>query len=313
MGTPSCSIIIVNFNTLDLLMKCLKSVFIAQEADRCEVIVVDNASADGSAAMVKKEFRSVKLIENTSNLGFSKANNQGIAASIGRYILLLNSDTEVYPDSITKMVAFLDDNSEAGIVGPRVLNPDLTYQATGRNFPEPINTFFGRKSVLTRLFPNNRFSREYMTCLDRHKTDLDYYEVDWVSGACLMIRRSVLDEVGTLDEGFFFYWEDVDLCFRVKKRGWLVYYLNSAVIVHHEGKSRNRKNILLKNRLIKEFYRGAYRYYCKHKAPSRLQPMRYVAFAGICAKATTVLLIDNVKYFAWQKWATETVGKRPRP
>ena len=231
------SIVIVNWNTRHVLHDCLKSIY-----DQCgeidfEVIVIDNASVDGSAEMVKKDFPQVTLIENSQNCGFAAANNQGIDISKGRYVLLLNSDTVVLDNAIAKTVAFADSHLEAAVVGGRVLNPDRTLQPTCFMFPSILNMLLS-STYLYKLFPKSRFfGRERMTWWSRN----DIREVDVVTGCFMLVRREAIEQVGLLDERFFIYGEETDWCCRFKNAGWKVMFTPCTNIIHLGGQSTQKK------------------------------------------------------------------------
>lgn len=277
------AIIIVNYNTRDLLDQCLRSVYGSSSRIGFGVIVVDNGSTDGSGQVVRQRYAGTRLLECGRNLGFARANNLGIRHADSRYVLLLNSDTEMSPDGLDHMVQFLDACPKAAVVGPRLLNTDLTDQGVARAFPTPMAVLFGRKTLLTRLWPDNPFSKRYL--IGRHYTGADPFEVDSVSGACLMARRAAIEEIGLLDERFFMYWEDIDWCYRFKMAGWKVYCVPRARVIHHEGQSSKRQS----SRLTAEFHRSVYRYYCKHHAPSAYHPMRWLALAGLSARAALLI------------------------
>lgn len=247
------SIIIVNWNVKDLLYKCLKSIFETSDDLNFEIIIVDNSSSDGSVEMIKEKFPSAILIENKKNLGFGAANNQGIRISKGEYILILNPDTVIFPNSPQKMIAFLDQNPDAGAVGPKILNPDGSIQfECARNFPTPLTDFFGL-STLYRRFPKSRIFGRYLMSYWDHN---DQRRVDLLSGACMMIRKKVFDEVGLFDEKFFMFAEEPDLFLRIKKQRWTVYFLPSAQIVHFWGKSTEQLfyNMVVETRRSMELY-----------------------------------------------------------
>jgi GT2 family glycosyltransferase len=254
---PDLSIVILNWNTRDLLRALLSTARNCQPAVSCEWIVVDNASTDGSPAMVAEEFPEIRLIRRETNGGFSVGCNTGLRAASGRYLLLLNSDTEIHPGSLETMVEFLDGHPDVGAVGPKLLNPDGSVQASCRTFPGFHTALFHRKSLLTRLFPGNRYSRAYlMADLDRTEPS----EVDWVIGAAMMVRSEVIEQVGLLDEDFFMYAEDVDWCWRMRQKGWRILYLPSATLLHHYEKSAAR--IPLRTNLAR--HRSMWRFYHKH-------------------------------------------------
>jgi len=283
------SIIIVNYNARDFLKQCLNSLYESICRLSFEIIVVDNHSDDDSCAMIKREFPQVRLIENSRNTGFAGGNNVGISAARGLYILLLNSDTKVIGDALEKMVIFLDEHPEVAVVTSRLVYPDFSDQGVARTFPTPMNALFGRRSLLTRLFPNNKYSRKYLVSRS-YISDVPF-EIDWVSGACLMARKGVMEEVGLLDEKFFMYWEDADLCLRIKKKGWLIFCVPEARVIHYEGKSTKRKS---RSRLIIEFNKSAYRYYRKHHIKSFFEFMNFVAIVGISVRTLVLLVVDTI-------------------
>ncbi|MBW8042190.1 MAG: glycosyltransferase family 2 protein [Planctomycetes bacterium] len=222
------SIIIVNWNTCEILSDCLVSVYKQTESVEFDVIVIDNHSTDGSVEMIKNKFPQVRLIENPANRGFAVANNQGMAIAKGRYVLLLNSDTIVLDNAITKTVRFADAHPEAVVVGCRVLNPDRTLQPTCFMFPSIINLLFS-SSYLYKLFPRSRiFGRERMTWWDRS----DVREVDVVTGCVMLVRRTAVEQVGIMDERFFMYGEETDWCYRFRQAGWKVMFTPTAEIIH---------------------------------------------------------------------------------
>jgi len=199
---------------------------------RLEIIVVDNASADGSVEMVRAEFPRVRLIANADNRGFPAANNQGLAVAQGRYVLLLNPDTEVVGDALAGMVAYADAHPDVGVVGPQLLNPDGSVQSSRRRFPT-LATALLESTWLQPYAPRGVLERYYV--LDR--PDDEVQDVDWVKGAALMARAEAVQQVGLMDEDFFMYSEELDWCRRFREAGWRVVYLPSAQIVHYEGKS----------------------------------------------------------------------------
>ena len=226
------SIIIVNWNTRDLLAQCLTSLYadvpFASFAP-FETFVVDNASSDGSAAMVRERFPQVHLIENSENVGFARANNQAIRQSTGRYVLLLNPDTEVQPGALEILVRFMDAHTRVGAAGPQLLNPDGTLQAWC--YPAPtLSREFWRLLYLDAFWPYGRY--------DMATWDLSTpREVDMAPGACLILRREALDQVGLLDEDYFIYSEEVDLCYRLRQHSWKVHWVPQAVVMHYGCRS----------------------------------------------------------------------------
>jgi len=227
------SIIIVNWNTRDILSDCLKSVFDQTKDISFEVIVIDNASSDDSVKMVKSEFPQIILIENNENRGFAAANNQGIQIAKGRYILLLNSDTIVLDGAIQKNLVFADQHPDAAVVGCKVLNPDKSLQPTCFMYPSLLNLFLS-STYLYKFFPRSRFlGRERMTWWDRN----DIREVEVVTGCFMLVKKETIEKVGMMDESFFMYAEETDWCYRFKKAGWKLFFTPNAQIIHLGGQS----------------------------------------------------------------------------
>lgn len=233
------SIIVLNYNTVDLLKKCLQSIFFNEHQTPCEVLVVDNNSRDGSAKTVRREFPNVDLIANSTNRGYARAVNQALKVSQGEYILILNADIRLLPGAIDELKKFMDIHQEAGIVGAKLLNPDGTLQYSCRTF-YALRTILYRRTILAKLFPQSRIIREHLMTDWDHS---DVREVDWVLGSCLMVRREAIRDVGMMDERYFLYFEDVDLCYRMKRGGWKVYYLPQARMIHHHRRDSARKGI----------------------------------------------------------------------
>ena len=282
------SIVTVTFECRELIRRCLQAIPAAAAGRSYEVIIADNASTDGVVALLREEQPLVRLVEMGSNTGFARANNRAIAASRGRFILLLNPDTTPSPGSVDRLAAFLEQTPAAGVVAPQLLNSDLTDQGTARSFPTAAAAIFGRRSLLSKLFPHNRWSRRYLA--GRWVAGSEPFEVDWVSGAALMVRRDVIARVGGLDEGFFMHWEDADWCHRIKDAGYKVYCLPAAQIVHAEGGSRRG----WPPRQLWAFHRGAYRYYAKHHARQAWNPLRYVAYIGLSARALALMMVASL-------------------
>lgn len=235
-GMVDLSIIIVNWNVQALLRQCLQSVLTACQTIApltSEIIVVDSASTDGSAEMVRREFPQVHLIASERNLGYAGGNNTGVDTSQGRYLLLLNPDTVVQPESLALLINFLESHPQVGAVGPRLLWPDGTTQSSRRRFPTP-GTLFWESTLLGQWFPQNRYAQYY------HLADGSPDQpqrVDWVVGAALLLRREAWQQIGPIDETFFMYFEETDWCRRAVQAGWEIHYLPSARVTHFEGKS----------------------------------------------------------------------------
>ncbi len=274
-------IVIVNYNTRDLLRRCLETLQ-ASVGVSFVACVVDNASPDGSAAMVAQEFPAVQLIANPDNVGYPAANNQGLrllgfdqgaGATAPRYALLLNPDTELPPEALAGMVAFMDARPEIGVAGPRLVRPDGSLDmACRRSFPSPEISFY-RMSGLGRLFPRSRrFGRYNLTYLDEHET----VEVDSVVGAYMQVRREAIDKVGLLDSTFFMYGEDLDWAFRIKAAGWKVYYYPEVTVLHvKRAASRQSPRAQI------EFWRAMEIFYQKHYEAETPRWLHYIVLGAI--------------------------------
>lgn len=223
------SVIIVNWNTRDLLADCLHSVYDTVHGLAFEVFVVDNASSDGSAAMVRERFPQVRLIENAENVGFARANNQAIARSLGRYIVLLNSDAVVQPQALAALIRFMEGHAAAGACGPYLLNADGTLQPSCHPLLTAFREFW-RLCFLDHLWPLASYRME------RWSADVPR-EVAVIKGACLLLRREALSQVGLLDERYFIYSEEMDLCHRLALSGWRLYWVPEARVMHLGGGS----------------------------------------------------------------------------
>ena len=289
MSEIDLTVVIVSFNARAVLQECLSALPAAAGGFATEVFVVDNGSSDGSVEMVRHTFPSVLVIENGRNLGFSRANNLALSRARGRQLLLLNSDTLPQEGSLAALIRFLDSHPEAGVAAPRLLNTDFSDQGTARSFPTIAAALFGRRSLLTRLAPRNRWSRRYL--VGRWHAGEEPFPVDWVSGACLMVSRSAYQVVGGLDEGFFMYWEDADWCRRIKSAGFHVYCVPRAVVVHHEGRSRRG----WPPRQVWAFHRSVYRYYAKHKAVGPWSLTKPVVSAALAARAALIVTANQAR------------------
>jgi len=227
--SPVLSIILVCWNNRSYLEDCLESVFHANLAFTTEIVVVDNGSTDGSLAMLAEKFPTVQVIRNDTNVGLGCASNQGIEATIGSHVLLLNNDTLVNRESLESMVVFLEDRSDAGAVGGRLLNSDGTLQATYAKFSSLWQEFLIASGIGRLIWPN----------YPDHNQSTSVRSVDWLSSACLLLRREAIDQVGWLDEEYFIYGDEADLCYRLKKAGWHICFLPQVYTIHYGGRSMN--------------------------------------------------------------------------
>lgn len=279
------SIVIVNYNAGKHLVGCLESLSRHLANVSHEICVVDNASSDGNLEMLRTRFREVKLLANSINRGFAAALNQGLRETAGTFVLWLNPDAELLDDGFQTLLEFLEKNPSVGVLGPQLVNPDGSRQLSCRSFPSYQTALFHRYSVLTRLFPNNRYSRQY---LHSDWAPDGIQETDWVSGACLLHRRSVLEKLGGLDEQFFMYCEDVDFCLRTRRAGWSVRYHPGARVLHRIGASSRQ----VAGRMIVERHRSMWRYYAKnfHRNPV----MDMLVGLGIASRCGFLLIGESL-------------------
>jgi N-acetylglucosaminyl-diphospho-decaprenol L-rhamnosyltransferase len=233
------SIVIVSWNVRDYLAACLESIHTHAGDLRLEVIVVDSYSDDGSVELVRSRYPWVRLFPQSSNVGFTRGNNIGLAASQGRHLMLLNPDTEIVDDALTQMVSYMDDNPRVGIIGPRTLNSDGTTQSTRRRFPTLLTAVF--ESTWLQSWARCRVLDHFYA---RDLADTATANVDWVQGSALMIRRKVYGQIGGLDEQYIMFSEELDWCRRARNAGWNVVYMGSAAIIHHGGKSTEQVTAL---------------------------------------------------------------------
>jgi N-acetylglucosaminyl-diphospho-decaprenol L-rhamnosyltransferase len=286
-------VVILNWNTKDLLRRCLQTVLASEGDFTYQVVVVDNASSDGSPDMVREEFPAVTLISSEINGGYPYGNNLGlrdlgygddgtVEPGAPRYALLLNPDTEVPTNSLYQMVKYMDDNPMVGVAGPKLVLPDGALDlACRRSFPTPLVSFY-RFSGLAKLFPNSsRFARYNMTFADPD----DELEVDSVVGAYMQVRREAIADVGLLDETFFMYGEDLDWAYRIKEAGWKVFY-NPAVTILHVKRAASRKS----QRAQMEFYRAMLIFYRKHYRQQTPLPLHLIILMGILARGGRSIL-----------------------
>jgi GT2 family glycosyltransferase len=248
------SIIIVNWNTKELLLDCLTSVYATTTGLSIETIVVDNGSRDGSGQAVQDRFPQVKLIQNTKNRGFAKANNQALADTTGRYCLFLNSDTVLTDGSLKGLVTFMDKTPEAGISACQYINADGGKQNSFDNFPT-LATELLNKALLKILLPNKYPSKK--------KEYREPMEVDSVIGACMVVRAEAIKEVGPMDEDYFFFMEETDWCFRMHRAGWKIYHLPHIKVYHLQGKSKEKNP----SKAWIEYYRSVYIFFKKQRSP----------------------------------------------
>jgi GT2 family glycosyltransferase len=280
------SICIICYQARDLLRDCLRSIYETVDSLSFEIIIVDNHSVDGTLEMLRSEFQNVRLIVNDYNTGYTRPNNQAIRESKGRYIVLLNPDTLVKPNTFAELFNFLETHPEVGIVGPKVLNRDGTLQKQCRRSEARPWDSFCYFSGLSRIFPyDKRFAGYLMTYLDEDLT----HEAEAVSGSCMMIRRQVIEQIGYQDENFFAYQEDTDYCRRARLAGWKIFYNPSAQIIHYGGEGGSNVQPF---RSIVEWHRSYYLYYRKHFARDYFFVFNAIYYLGMLIKLGLSLLVN---------------------
>jgi len=291
-------VIIVNYHSEALLRACLQSLPSAADPMSFEVIVVDNSGTAVSSGVLDT-LPGARLLEAGGNVGFARACNLGMAAARGRHLLLLNPDTIAHPGAVATLSRHLDLSPEVGVVAARLLDPDGTLQYSCRRFPRPLSILFGRYALLTRLFPRNPVSRDYLYLEWDHAT---VRPVDWVSGACLMVRREVLDQVGGLDDGYFLFVEDMDWCRRIRDAGLDVVYVPEAEVTHRIGASRGP----VPSWVMWERHRSMLRYVRKHfRWPRALVTL---VSAGLALRGGLAIAGDHLR-----RGLGDIAPARPRP
>jgi GT2 family glycosyltransferase len=285
------SIIIVNWNTKDLLLQCLESVYQTIEGIETEVFVVDNGSMDGSGSIFAsgERFPEVKFIGNEMNLGFARANNQALRKAKGKYVLLLNPDTQVKEEAIYRLVSFMEAHPEAGGAGAQLLNADGSKQNSIANFPSLVTELFN-KSLLRWLFPKAFPGKE--------RNYPEPVEVDSVIGACMMVKREAVDQVGLFDEDYFLFLEETDWCCRVKRAGWKIYHVPQSEVYHFQGKGAE----LEKAKAKVEYYRSRYHFFEKNRGSLHW----FILLIGLVAKLMFNLVLTGflclLTFVRVEKW-----------
>lgn len=280
------SILIVNYKNSATLLDCLDSIYRTTHDLDFEVIVMDNNSRDEGLQAIREKFSQVCFIENKTNMGFAKANNKAAEMAEGRYLMFLNPDARLTESTVQTMIVRLKPDSATGVLGPKVLNNDGSLQYSCRTFPTVWTGLFNRYSLLSTLFPNNRFTSRYLMKDFDHN---DTHEVDWVSGCCMMVRKSIFQSIGGFDEKYFLFNEDVDLCHTMKHHGYKTLYFPQAKIFHDVTTS-NRKaqhNIILKRHI------GMSHYIEKHFIGNPI--FVFIIHAMIAFRYFTQLMINMVR------------------
>jgi len=292
------SIVIVNWNTREWLTRCLRSIFASIKDLSCEVLVVDNDSKDGSTEMIQRSFPAVRLLANTKNTGFINGCNQGIQASQGRYVLLLNSDTEILPAAIHDLVAFMDRYPEAGAAGPMLLNPDGSRQASGGDYNTPLTLFLSSSGLLmTILSKQSRLGSWIRAQMDFSSVK----PVGWLSNACLIVRREVIEQVGLQDNHYVLYCSDSDWGYRIVHASWKIYYVPYVQVIHYGGCSiRNITEVNLYNYAMDINYWDNYRFMEKFWGKSRKWMAKLAVIGGTLIQMIGWMMVHLFK--VGQSW-----------
>ncbi|HMO56629.1 MAG TPA: glycosyltransferase family 2 protein [Roseiflexaceae bacterium] len=304
--TPDVSVILVNWNTRELICDCIASLPAALGRLHGDVWVIDNNSSDDSVAAIRERFPDVHVIANEQNAGFAAANNQGIVASSGRYALLLNSDTVAPAGSIEQLVDFADAHPQAGMVGAMLLDPDGTFQSSFADFPSILSETLSVTGIGARLLFRNFPSYPPQASRSARR-------VDYVFGACMLARRSAIAQVGTIDEGYFMYSEEPDWCMALHRAGWEIWYTPDAKIIHYGGQSTRRARFAM----VQALYRSKVRFFYKHYARPYAITMRAVFTIILGVKwmlrsiAAAVRRIPADPRIGWRDLAPEAIERRP--
>ncbi|MBI2099354.1 glycosyltransferase family 2 protein [Candidatus Uhrbacteria bacterium] len=257
------SIVILNYKSKNMVRECLAGIRMAAPALKYEIIVVDNGSGDGVGKTLSENFPEVKFIASPENVGFAAGNNLGIRASIGRYILIMNPDIAVFAGSVEALVRYMDENKEVGLAGPKLLNPDRTVQDSVYRFPRKMTPVY-RRTPFGKTPTGKQEIQRYLMKDWNHEGEA---EVDWLLGACLMIRREAMEQVGLLDERFFLYFEDTDWCRRFWEKGWKVSYVPESTMVHFHRRESAESPLLssLFKKTTQAHIRSGVKYFLKYR------------------------------------------------
>ncbi|MBC8491272.1 MAG: glycosyltransferase family 2 protein [Candidatus Marinimicrobia bacterium] len=295
------SIVIVNYNTSELLVNCINSIYNQTNIYDYEIIIVDNNSQDDSVMQIRKKFPEVIVIENEENLGYAKANNQGFKVAQGEYLLVLNSDTIILPGAIDKTYSFMVNNPQTGVIGCKLLNYDKSLQPSCRSFPSILN-YFSESLFLYKIFPKSSFlGKPYMSFMNYDKVN----EVDVVMGAFMMIKRETLEQTGYFDENFFMYSEETDLCFRIKQKGWKIFYYPEAQIIHLGGGSSEKTPV----EMFIELHKSNFKFCNKHHKNNYALIEKWILFLGILIRSIhagimKIIIADSKSKLRFNRYIT---------
>jgi N-acetylglucosaminyl-diphospho-decaprenol L-rhamnosyltransferase len=287
VAVPDVAAVLVNYNAGHELRRALQSIADDMRGCSWEGVVVDNASADDSQTIAAEFAPVVRLIRNDSNIGFGRGANQGIAATSAPAVLIMNPDCALTPGALGSLRDALQAHPSCAVAGPRILDPDGSVQGSARGDPDMLTGLFGRTALFRRLFPDAALSRRNVVT---DAASADSAVVDWVSGACFLARRDALRSVGGFDERYFLYWEDADLCRRLRARGHEIRYVPAATAVHRVGHSSRTARVAS----VRAFHASAYRYYATHVAPGAFNPKRPLARALLAVRCWWLLRASDL-------------------
>lgn len=290
------TVILVGLNAKQFVLECIESIQDAiWRSVSYEIIYIDNASTDGSVEAIEIKFSDkVKVVANKSNIGFCKAANQGAHLSSSRYLYFINDDTLVKKDAIALTVEYMDEHTDVGTTGSRLIFPDGEEQYSGRKFPTISSSFFGRRSFLTNLFPNIKPVSDYL-CKEQLIKNVPF-EVDWVSAAGQIVSKDDFHAVGEYAEDYY-YWHEAVFCDRLTKMGKKVILDPRSVIVHYEGKGSGPRPIYVRRFHIIDFHKGAFRAYCERHSITKFNPVYYLLLVAMYTRGSLLLSIAYVKNF----------------
>jgi len=296
LSLTDLSIVIVSWNTRKLLLRCLAAIGPATPGLRVETIVVDNASIDGTPQAIRQHFPAVRLIETGQNLGFAAGNNRGLGVAQGRYLCLLNPDTEARPGALAALVAHLDAHLYLGAVGPRLLNSDGSEQTVGFRFPSLAQ-------VALDLFPfGGRFAESRLNGRYPHAPRDRAFPIDFPLGACIVARRAAVAATGPLDEGYYMYSEEVDWCHRMRTAGWPIACLPTAEVIHHSGQSTSQQPA----RMFYELHRSRRRYFTRHHRRVFAWTAQQITRAGMVKEALVAWRRYRQGHLTQEQWRERT-------
>jgi N-acetylglucosaminyl-diphospho-decaprenol L-rhamnosyltransferase len=299
---PAITILIVNRNSTSYLNLCLRSIRETVGDLSAELVLVDGSSTDNSVALAKGLWPSATVIVVPEKLGYVRGNNVGLKQATGRYTMFLNSDTVVYPAAFQHLIQFMDDHPEVGAASGTILNSDGSDQGVIRHFPTIMNGIFGRRSWLSKLFPNNRWYRQYMQ--SRQEQSMEPFQTEILSACSMVVRTELVRKLGGLDERFHFYWVDAELCCRLARNGFKIFCVPRARIMHHEGKGGSTSTFAKRLQMNIAFNHDAYLAYVEYHRFSQWDPRRL--FARLILTARMILLI--VAQFLRPSKATSSGG-----